>query len=78
MGPIQHIGGTMPTYRGVHVQIHIGKAQSYVAVVARTTSGARRRDHLLYRAAVDVPDVESVANVLRAAARELDRAADRL
>jgi hypothetical protein len=66
------------TYRGVHVQIHIGRRQTFVAVIARTTSGARRRDHLLYRTAVDVPDVESVAAILRAAAHELQQAADRL
>jgi len=68
----------VPAYRAVHVQITVGKTQTYVGVVARTTSGGRRRDHLIYRAAVDVPDVESVANILRAAAVELERAADRL
>ena len=68
----------MATYRGIHVQITVGKRQTYVAVVARTTTGSHRREHLLYRAAVDVPAVESVEHVLRAAAAELLRAADRL
>jgi hypothetical protein len=68
----------MPSYRAVHVQITVGKAQTYVGVVAREVVGNRRRDRLVYRAAVDVPHVESVEQLLRAAARELTEAADRL
>ena len=68
----------MSTYRSVHVQVHLGKRKAWVAVIARTTSGGHRRESLLHRAAVDVPAVESVEHILRAAAAELLRAADEL
>ena len=68
----------MASYRAVHVQIHVGKHQSFVAVVARSTEGHHRRDQLLYRGAVDAPDVASVSALLRAAAEHLTDAADRL
>ena len=68
----------MAAYRQVCVQIHVGKAQSYVAVIARTVEDGRRRDHLVHRAAVDTVDAATVAVLLRVAGDECHDAADRL
>ena len=71
-------GAQMENYRQIRVQIHVGRSQSFVAVVAQVVQGGRRHDRLLHRAPVDLADASTVAAALRVAADELHEAADRL
>lgn len=68
----------MKSYRLVRVLIHPGQGQAYVVVVAREAGTRGNLDRILLRSTVAPVDASSAESLLRAAAAELLRAADRL
>jgi hypothetical protein len=66
-------------FRQVRVIVDLARSGAYVSVIARRARGGNLRDALLIRERLpDSEEWETVEDILREAARAVNRAADRL